>query len=225
MFKKTIIAAISASFLASVAFADSTNIGVRLSAASMNASGTETTDTATTVTQKNQEASFTLPSIFVERSMDFGASFSMVAGLDFVPLTAEIDKLGGGDGTDATISAGNLITAYLQPSFSINDKTSIYGKLGYAMGDLNVDDITRQATTASQTGDAASTETSSDKDLEGPVFGIGIQVNQDSGVFNFVRLEATKTDFDRVSHTNSNGKTLTANAELELMTISFGKSF
>ena len=194
MFKKAIIVAISASFIASAAFADSTNIGVRLSATTLSASGTETTDTATTVSQKEQEASFTLPSIFVERSMDIGTSFSLVVGLDFVPLTAEVDKLGGGDGTDATISAGNLITAYLQPSFSVNDTTKIFGKVGYAMGDLMIDDITRQATTASQTGDVASTEKSSDKDLEGPVLGVGIQINQDSGIFSFVRLEATRTD-------------------------------
>ena len=225
MFKKTIIAALSASFLASVAFADSTNFGIRLSATTLEASGTETTDQATTVTQKEQEANFTLPSIFVERSVDINTSFSMVVGLDFVPLTAEIDKLGGGDGTDATISAGNLITAYLQPTFSVNENTSIFGKVGYAMGDLMVDDITRQTTTASQTGDTASTEKSTDKDLEGTVLGIGVQINQDSGLFNFVRLEATQTDFDRISHTNSNSKKLTADSEMELMTISFGKSF
>ena len=39
------------------------------------------------------------------------------------------------------------------------------------------------------------------------------------------RLEATKTDFDQIKHTNSNSKVLTADAEMELITLSFGRSF
>ena len=84
MFKKLIIAAISASFLASAAFADSTNIGVRLSAANMAASGTENTNLAgTNVTQKEKDADFYLPSIFVERQMDLESGISIAVGLDF----------------------------------------------------------------------------------------------------------------------------------------------
>ena len=203
MFKKLIIAAISASFLVSSAFADSTNIGVRLSAANMAASGTEHTNLAgTNVTQKEKDADFILPSIFVERQMDLESGLSIAVGLDFVPLTEEVDTLGGATGTGAKISAGNLFTAYLQPSFSVNENS-------------------RQATTAG----TASTDKSSDQELEGPVYGLGIQMNNDMGVFNFIRLEATRTDFDRVSHTNSNGKVLTADAEMDLITLTIGKSF
>jgi len=222
MLKKLIIAAISASFLASVAFADSTNIGVRLSAANMAASGTETTNLAgTNVTQKEKDADFILPSVFVERQMDLESGLSIAVGLDFVPLTEEIDTLGGATGTGAKISAGNLFTAYIQPSFSVNETVSIFGKIGYAQGDLEIADLKRQATTAG----TASTDKGQDKDLEGPVFGLGIQMNNDMGVFNFIRLEATKTDFDKISHTNSNGKKLTADAEMELITLTIGKSF
>ena len=222
MFKKLIIAAISASFLASAAFADSTNIGVRLSAANMAASGTENTNLAgTNVTQKEKDADFYLPSIFVERQMDLESGISIAVGLDFVPLTEEVDTLGGATGTGAKISAGNLFTAYLQPSFPVNENISLFGKVGYAQGDLEIDDLKRQATTAG----TASTDKSGDKELEGPVYGLGIQVNNDLGLFNFIRLEATRTDFDRVSHTNSNGKVLTADAEMDLITLTIGKSF
>ena len=89
---------------------------------------------------------------------------------------------------------------------------------------MEINDITRQAT-ATQTGDDASTDKSADKTLEGPVYGLGVQLNKDLGVFSFVRLEATRTDFDQISHTNSNGKKLTADAEMDLITLTVGKSF
>ena len=230
MFKKLIIAAVSASLVASAAFADSTNIGVRISAANLAASGTETTDSGSVnnggakITNKEKDASFELPSLFVEKAFDMNSGLSMVLGLDFVPMTEDVATLGGGTGTDAKVKAGNLITAYIQPTFAVNENISLYGKLGYAQGDLEINDITRQAT-ATQTGDDASTDKSADKTLEGPVYGLGVQLNKDLGVFSFVRLEATRTDFDQISHTNSNGKKLTADAEMDLITLTVGKSF
>ena len=230
MFKKLIIAAISASFVASAAFADSTNVGVRISAANLAASGSETTDSASVnnggprsaIAEK--DASFELPSIFIERQVEMNSSLSMVLGLDFVPLTEDVATLGGGNGTDAKVKAGNLITAYVQPTISVNDSISVYGKLGYAQGDLEISNITRQAT-ATQANDTASTGKTADKDLSGPVYGLGVQMNNDMGVFSFIRLEASRTDFDRVSHTNTNGKLLTAEAEMDLVTLTIGKSF
>tara|TARA_B110000483_G_C17962014_1_gene452435 strand:- start:40 stop:735 length:696 start_codon:yes stop_codon:yes gene_type:complete len=231
MFKKLIIAAISASFVASAAFADSTNIGVRISSANLAASGTETTDSGSInsggakVTNKEKDASFELPSIFVERQIEMDNGMNMVLGLDLVPLTEDVATLGGGNGTDANVSAGNLITAYIQPTFSVSETVSVYGKLGYASGDLEITNITRQAGSASQTGDTQSTDVSADKTLEGPVYGLGVQINKDMGVFSFIRLEATHTDFDEIKHTNSNGKVLTADAEMDLVTLTIGKSF
>ena len=232
MFKKIIIAVISASFVASAALADTTNIGVRISAANLAASGSETTDSGSInsggakVTQKERDADFELPSIFVERQIEMDNGMSMVLGLDLVPLTEDVATLGGGNGTDAKVKAGNLITAYIQPTFSVNENVSVYGKLGYASGDLEINDITRQATASEQTaGDTASTDKSSDKTLEGPVYGLGIQINKDMGVLSFIRLEATHTDFDEIKYTNSNGKVLTADAEMDLVTLTVGKSF
>ena len=222
MFKKIIIAAISASFLASAAFADSTNFGVRFSSADLSASGSENTNLAgTDVTQKERDASFEMPSIFVEKQFETNSMLNIAVGLDFVPLTEDVATLGGGDGTDAKVKAGNLITAYIQPSISVSENISVFGKIGYAQGDLEITDITRQATTAG----TASTDNGADKSLDGPVFGLGVQMNKDVGVFNFVRLEATRTDFDQVKHTNSNGKVLKADAEMDLVTFTIGKSF
>ena len=222
MFKKIIIAAISASFLASAAFADSTNIGVRFSSADLSASGSENTNlSGTDLTQKERDASFEMPSIFIEKQFETGSMFDIAFGLDFVPLTEDVATLGGGDGTDAKIKAGNLITAYIQPSISVTENISIFGKIGYAQGDLDINDITRQATTAG----TASTELKADKKLKGPVLGLGVQFNKDIGPISFVRLEATRTDFDQINHTNSNGKVLKADAEMDLVSLTIGKSF
>tara|TARA_B110000027_G_C16035986_1_gene263110 strand:+ start:239 stop:907 length:669 start_codon:yes stop_codon:yes gene_type:complete len=222
MFKKIIIAAISASFLASAAFADSTNFGVRFSTAELTASGSENTNLAgTDLTQNERDATFEIPSVFVEKQMDLSSGLNISLGLDFVPLTEDVATLSGGDGTDGKIKAGNLMTAYIQPSFSVSENISIYGKVGYASGDLKITDITRQATTAG----TAATDTSADKTLEGPVYGLGIQVNADIGAFSFIRLEGTHTDFDQVTHTNSNGKVLKADAEMDLISLTIGKSF
>ena len=222
MFKKIMIAAISASFLASAAFADSTNIGVRFSSADLSASGSETTNlTGTNITQKEREASFEMPSIFVERQFETNSMLNIAVGLDFVPLTEDVATLGGGDGTDAKVKAGNLITAYIQPSISVSENISVFGKIGYAQGDLEITDITRQATTAG----TAATDLTASKSLKGPVLGLGVQFNKDMGPFSFVRLEATRTDFDQVKHTNSNGKVLKADAEMDLVTFTIGKNF
>ena len=221
MFKKLIIAAISASFVASAAFADSTNVGFRISTGNLAASGKETTNSATTVTQTEKDASFEMGSIFVERQIETTDKFNITVGLDFVPITADIAKLDGGDGFDATVSAGNLLTAYVQPTFNITDTISIFGKVGLAKGDLQISEISRQATTAG----TASTDVGPEKSLEGMVYGIGAQMNRSFGAFDFVRLEATQTDFDKITHTNSNSKVLTADAEMELISLSIGKSF
>ena len=219
--KKLIIAAISAYFVASAAFADSTNIGFRISSGNLAATGTETTNQASTVTQSERDADFEMGSVFVERQIETNDKFNITIGLDYVPMTASVASLTGGDGTDAKVSAGNLFTAYLQPTFIVNDNVSVFGKVGYASGDLEITDISRQATTAG----TASTDGPQDKTLEGTMYGIGAQINPASGPIGFIRLEYTQTDFDKISHTNSNSKKLTADAELQLITLSIGKSF
>ena len=222
--KKLIIAAISATLFASVASADITNVGIKLSSGNLAASGTETTNSSTTVTQTERDADFEMGSVFVERQIETSDKFNLTIGLDYVPMTAEVASLGGSTGFDATVSAGNLFTAYLQPTFIVNDNVSVFGKVGYASGDLEITNISRQATAAA-TGDSASTDGPQDKTLEGTMYGIGAQINPASGPIGFIRLEYTQTDFDKISHTNSNSKKLTADAELDLITLSIGKSF
>ena len=220
---KNIIAIIMGGlFLFTSVLADSTNVGLKISNSTMTASGTSTTSGATTVTHAAKEADFMMPSIFIEREFNSGGKFAFVIGLDLVPLSAEIDKLGGGDGFDTTLKAENLVTGYIQPMMMVNDKMSVYAKVGYSHGDLEFTDIKRQASTGS--AGPASTDKPS-KSLEGPMFGIGLQMNSDAGIFNAVRLEATRTEFDKISHTNSNSKKLSAESEMDLISFQLIKSF
>ena len=49
-----------------------------------------------------------------------------------------------------------------------------------------------------------------------------MQKNVDMG---FLRLEATVTDFDEISHTNSNSKVVKADADMSMISLSVGKTF
>ena len=209
-------------FSSAVANADSTNIGLKVSYGNMEASGSHTTNSGSiayggTAVSASGDADFPFGSIFIERQISAG-SMDVALGLDINPTTQEVDKLGGGDGFDATVDMGNLYTAYIQPMFASNGNVTLFAKLGYSQADLDIKDITRQATTAG----TASTDGNTSKSLEGPMYGIGVNVSLES---SFVILEATRTDFDEISHTNSNGKVLKADAELDAISISFGKSF
>ena len=224
--KKLTIAFISVIFLAVSAQADS--VGVRISTANMDASGSHTTNSTTAgsltsggaAVNSSGNADFMVASLFAEKDVELGG-MSMSIGVDVIPFTTEIDKLGGGDGFDATVEVGNLITAYIQPTFDLGDM-SVFAKVGYSQADLDITNISRQATTAG----TASTDGNTGKDLEGMMFGAGIQkAVQHMGGDGFVRLEATVTDFDEITHTNSNGKVVKADAELTMISLSIGKTF
>jgi hypothetical protein len=211
--------------------ADMTNVGIKITSANMEASGSETVDSGSTnsggaaKSQPSKDSNFQIGSLFVERQLEgkLGGN-DLVLGLELVPFTAEIDKLGGSDGFDATLEIGMLATAYVQPMFKANDDVTIFVKAGYSQADLDINSISRQAGSASQTGDTQSTDGAQSKTLEGPMYGAGIQVSMNS-VLDFVRLEGTVTDFDEITHTNSNGKVLKADAELTTISLSLVKSF
>ena len=223
--KKILKAVVLSSLIGFSALADGTNIGIKLSNANMEASGSHTTNSTTSgslgsggaAVSASDDADFNMASFFVEKQFDAGA-LNLALGLDVIPMSAEVDKLDGGDGFDATVEIGNVITAYIQPTFNNGGNTSFFVKAGYTSGDVDITDISRQATNAG----TASTDGEQSKSLEGVMYGAGIQVNLDAG---FVRLEGTFTDFDEISHTNSNGKIVKADSELNLISLSLGKSF
>ena len=224
--KKILAITASLMFVASSAFADTTNVGISITDTTLAASGTETVNSAgsggggaaSAIAEK--EGSATLASVFVERQFETkNDRLNISLGLDFVPMSGEIAKLDGGDGTDAKVEAGKLLTLYVQPTYLVNDRVSIYAKAGFSKGDLDISDVTRQATTAG----TASTDSNQTKELSGTVLGFGAQIAMSNDMF--IRLDANRTDFDTINHTNSNSKKLTADAEMDRISFVFGKSF
>lgn len=218
--KKILISTILAAFFAFSASAD-TNIGVSISAANMDATGSHTTNSSSggsggSAVNASGNADFEMASFFIEKEVDVGG-ISIAVGLDMIPMTTEVDKLGGGDGFDATVEVGNLMTAYIQPMFDAGAMT-LFLKAGASSADVDITDISRQATNAG----TASTDSDQSKTLDGVMYGAGVQADISDG---FIRLEGTVTDFDEISHTNSNSKVVRANSELTRITLSFGKSF
>ena len=228
--KKIVISAIIFVMTGFSAFADKTNVGIKITQGNMDASGSHDTDSGAVnnggdPVSASGDADFAMGSLFIERQLeDIQNNLDVALGLDIVPFTAEIDRIGGNDGVDATVEIGNLITAYVQPMFKATENATIFLKLGYAQADLDVTDIRRQAGSAGQTNDVQSTDTSTSKSLEGPMYGAGVQFAMGS-VLDVIRLEATLHEFDTISHTNSNGKIVKADAELMQLSVSFVKSF
>ena len=219
--KKLTLAFILLSFLGFNANADM-NVGVKVSSADLSADGSETQNSGATVVQAERDASFELASIFAEAMVSLGG-MDMALGVELVPLTAEVAVIGGGTGFDATVEVGNLRSAYIQPMMTTDGGVSLYVKAGYAQADLDISNVSRQAT-ASATGDSASTDTNLDQELEGPMYGLGMQISTDS-IIDAIRIEATRHDFDEISFTNSNNKKLKADATMDAISIALVKSF
>tara|TARA_B110001452_G_C15140432_1_gene397094 strand:+ start:116 stop:802 length:687 start_codon:yes stop_codon:yes gene_type:complete len=227
--RKIIISAVIFTMATFSAIADKTNIGLKVTLANMDAGGTHSTDLGTNnnggpLVTESREADFEMGSIFLERQFEDVGSMDIAVGIDLVPFTAVIDKIGGGTGFDASVEIGNLMTAYVQPMFNVDDNVSLFLKAGWAQADLDIVSSSRQAQASGQANDTAGTDTSASKTLEGPMFGAGVQIGV-GALLDFVRLEATMTDFDEISHTNSNGKVLKADAELTQLSLSLVKSF
>ena len=208
------------------ALADTTNVGIKLSYGNFEASGSETQDSGSinsggTALARSGDADFPFASVFVER--DFAlTNFNIALGLDYIPLEAEVESIGGGDGFDAKVEIKDQFTLYIQPSKKLNNGLTVFGKLGYSQADLQVSQIARQATTAGSP-DAAGTDRGASRDLEGPMIGLGVE--KEFANKAFVRLEVSYTDYDEISYTNSNGKILKASAELTAAHLSIGKKF
>ena len=212
------------------ALADTTNVGIKLSYGNFDASGSETTDSdganvnsGGTAVAKSGDADFPFASAFIER--DFAlTNFNIALGLDYIPLEAEVETIGGGTGFDAKVEVKDQFTVYIQPSKKLDNGISVFAKLGYSQADLQISQTSRQATTnAGLGGDASATDTGASRDLEGPMFGLGVEKQFANNAF--VRLEVSYTDYDEISYTNSNGKILKASAELTAAHLSIGKKF
>ena len=157
------------------------------------------------------------------KDSDFGAIFAEInimespisVGIEYVPIDADISL----DGHQANVSANvsDYTTLY---GLAMKELTnfSVYGKLGYSQADVGKVKVNDTATTyVSQSGD-----------LEGLMYGLGIQ-SQELPFGIVARAEYTYTEFNDISvTTTSKGATAvkkTADGELTTLTFSLAKSF
>ena len=157
------------------------------------------------------------------KDSEFGAIFAEVnikespisVGLEYVPFDADISLNGKSSGVSANVQ--DYTTLYALAMHELND-ISVYAKLGYSMADIGKVKVNDTATTyVSQSGD-----------LEGMMYGVGVQSKELP--FGLVaRAEYTFTEFDDISvTTTSNGSAAvkkTADGDLTTLTISLAKSF
>jgi len=154
---------------------------------------------------------------------EFGAIFAEInikespisVGLEYVPFDADISL----NGKSANVSAnvGDYTTLYALAMKEL-DSVSVYAKLGYSMADIGT----------VKANDAETTVNSNSSELEGMMYGAGIQSKELP--FGLVaRAEYTFTEFDDISvTTTSNGSAAvkkTADGDLTTLTISLAKSF
>ena len=157
------------------------------------------------------------------KSSKFGAIFAEInvkespisVGLEYVPLDADISLNGKASGVSANVS--DYTTIYALAMHELNE-VSVYAKLGYSQADIGKVKVNDTATTyVSQSGD-----------LEGMMYGVGVQ-KKDLPYGLVARAEYTYTEFDDISvTTTSNGSASvkkTADGELSTLTFSLAKSF
>ena len=204
------------------ALADNYNIGLSGAYGNFEASGSQTKDGI----KKNAsgDAEFPFASIFLEYNKTMSKEWDVAFGLDYIPLSTEIEDRSDTD-TDLTttvtttgsrnakLDLRNHLTAYIQPSYNLGGGLAVFGKVGFSHADLKI------STTNLTSGGTLN----KDDTLEGYLVGLGVQKNIDKTLF--VRFEANYTDYDTVTYTNSRGTVLTADPELWTAKISIGKSF
>ena len=156
------------------------------------------------------------------KSNDFAAIYAEVnikespisIGLEYVPFDADVSLNGSTSGSSANVSDYTTLYALAMTDLA---NASVYAKVGYSMADIGT----------VKNSDGKTTINSNSKELEGIMYGIGIQSKAENGIV--ARAEYTYTEFDDISvTTTSNGSASvqkTASGELSTMTVSLSKSF
>ena len=221
---KTLLATTILATSFSTAALSQISVGISAAYGQMEAEGTETNVTAKA--KKSGDANFPFASIFAEYNVVVDKSWSMILGLDYIPISTEIDDTSKSDTNLGSTAGGtttgtkkakleleNHATLYLQPTYNLGGGLSVFGKVGYSHADLQV--------TSSNT--STSSTLNKKDDLEGYLVGFGVQKNINKNTF--VRFEANYTDYDTVTYTDTNNTKFTAEPELYSAKISIGYSF
>jgi hypothetical protein len=210
--KKITILLITAMFtLATSAFAGGM-VGVKYGSGDLDGSSNAYTAGGTDYAAENGSKSSEFGAIFAEVNIK---ESPVSVGLEYVPFDADISL--NGKSANASANVSNYTTLYALAMHEL-DEVSFYAKLGYSMADIG----------SVSANDAQTTINSQSSELEGMMYGVGIQSKVlENGIV--ARAEYTMTDFDDISvTTTSNGSASvkkTASGELQTLTVSIAKSF
>lgn len=207
IFKVTALA-ICTALITTFASAAEKRIGVSANFMMLETTGSETLRQSNNVTNTSKDEDAMVPSIFVEAVSDAGFGI----GLDYVPV-AELGS-GTGDDDDAETSGANKASAELASHVTVyliaENSNGLYGKLGYAMADV---DTTENLSTGDTYGNT---------DTTGIMGAVGIK--RDLGG-PFMRAEVSLVDYDDVSITSTGGSVVKADVDSTNITFSIGKAF
>ena len=210
--KKITTLLITAMFtLATSAFAGGM-VGVKVGTGELDASSKAYTAGSTAYAAESGQKDNRFGAIFAEVNVLEGP---ISVGLEYVPFDADISLNGKNSGVSANVS--DYRTLYALAMHELND-IGVYAKLGYSMADIGT----------VKNSDGATTINSNSGELEGIMYGVGIQTAE-LGKGIVARAEYTYTEFDDISvTTTSNGSASvkkTADGELTTLTLSIAKSF
>ena len=233
--KKRILTVLAALMLTSTAYAGSLGMGLQMSIASIDASGSETevgTGTKTLSDSENTKGSAShdgaiIAAIYAEYNTDFlerGDGNSLTIGASLVPMSADVsenDKSRTDSSTGADV-ASEADTGVRKANAELEDLRVYYVEIPvtggfYIRGGMaQVDVITNES--------LGTGSTYANTDLDGTVLGVGYNHTLDNGVF--VRAEGTYQSFDGTTLAGSGDTSVTVD-EINGASAKFsiGKSF
>ena len=211
--KKITTLLITAMFtLATSAFAGGM-VGVKVGTGELDASSKAYTAGSTAYAAESGQKDNRFGAIFAEINVLEGP---ISVGLEYVPFDADISLNGKNSGVSANVS--DYRTLYALAMHELND-IGVYAKLGYSMADIG----------SVKNNDTSTTVNSKSSELEGMMYGVGVQSKELLPFGIVARAEYTFTEFDDISVTTtslgSSSVKKTASGDLTTLTISLAKSF
>lgn len=189
------LAKISLAALLSVLFAFSANaidvrVGVSAGFAQLEASGTETLKDSSGTTNLTEQANAVIPSIFAEISADNGLGFgydwiSGSADLAGSTKTRNLQRHDDSGTNKANAEVDGVTTLYLIKMFG----NGLYIKAGLSEADVNTKETLSSGSTYKNVS------------VDGHHFGIGMERENDAGLF--IRAGLEHTEFDTLNLTGS----------------------
>ena len=208
---KKIITVLFAMMITTSAFANGGMIGIKYGTGELEATKNSYTAGSNTYAAQTKAKDHEYGAIFFELNVPEVAGLSL--GIDYIPYTATVSI--DGNSSDSYVELSDHTTLYGLYTMDVAG-VSPFVKLGYSKADV--------AAFANYDG---TTINSSDDNMSGITYAVGVQAEVMDGVMG--RFEASYTEYDTVSATTtSHGSTSvkkTADADLTTFSLAIAKTF